>query len=90
MRVTYLDGRVEEVMCTPRAQVMAEEKFGGIGEAYRLRAGYYMAWAALNRAGREPADFEAFMDAIADVGDIEDEAPVDPTPVAAPTTTSLG
>lgn len=92
LRVTYTDGRVEEVIASPRAQVMTEEKFAGLNSENRLRASYYMAWAALHKAGREAADYEAFLDSIESADEVDDEAVLavdaDPTPVAAPTTTS--
>lgn len=92
MRVTYTDGRCVEIIASPRAQVMTEEKFGGIKADNRLRASYFMAWAALHRAGKEGADYDAFLDSIEAVDDVDDEevlaADADPTPAVAPTTTS--
>lgn len=92
MRVVYTDGRVEEVICSPRAQVMTEEYCKGISAANRLRASYYMAWVALNRAGRYAGDFDTFLDAIDSADEIDDEevkqADADPTPEEVPTTTS--
>lgn len=92
LRVTYSDGRVETVLGSPRAQVMTEEKFDGIGSKNRLRASYYLAWVALHKAGREPCDYEVFLDSIDDVEEVEDaesEKAADPTPEEPPTTTSL-
>lgn len=92
LKVTYTDGRVEEVIASPRAQVMTEERFGGINATNRLRSSYYMAWAALHKAGKEGADFEAFLDTIEGADEVDDEvilqADADPTQEEVPTTTS--
>jgi len=82
-KVIYADGQEKTTRITPRAETMAEEKFHGLshGEA-ALRTVYFLAWASLNRAGQEPDDFETFIDKIADVEDITDKKPVNPTPGA--------
>ncbi len=91
MKVTYLDGRVEEVLASPRAQFMAEERFNGITDANRIRAGYFLAWASLHKAGKESADFETFLDQVMDVDDMSEQMTaddVDPTHEEAPPTSS--
>jgi hypothetical protein len=83
LKVTYLDGRAETVLVSPRAQVMTEEKFAGIADANAIRASFYMAWASLHKAGKEPADYETWLDKIAECEPVENE-PADPTSGAAP------
>lgn len=69
MKVTYGDGREVVATATPRAQVMTEE-FVGFGEERKVRAGYYLAWASLNKAGLEAADYETWLDTIAEVEEV--------------------
>lgn len=92
LRVTYADGRIEEVLAGPLAQVETEEKFNGIGSENRLRASYYMAHRAMFHAGKDGSDYDAFLKAIVSADEVDDEvtleADADPTPAAAPTTTS--
>jgi hypothetical protein len=92
LRITYLDGRIVEVVATPRAQIMTEEHLGGIKEASRLHASYYLAWASLNKAGKESAAFDPWLDLIDDVSEVEptgeDLAAEDPIPVAQSSDTS--
>lgn len=88
MNVTYTDGRAIEVIVSPRAQVETERHFKGIEQAQtqRLESHYYLAWASLHRAGKEAAQFEEFLDLVADVEELnpteEDEQATDPTPMA--------
>lgn len=87
LKVTYVDGRNVEVVASPRAQVMTEQFIGGFVEERRVQAGYYLAWASLNKAGKEPADFESWLDQITDVEEAE-EAEVTPTMLAQSSGTS--
>lgn len=87
MKVTYNDGREVEVIATPRAQVMTEERTAGTEDRWLLRH-YYLAWASLHKAGKEPADFETFLDLIADAETVEKAAEPDPTQPAQPGDTS--
>lgn len=86
LKVTYNDKREVLVLATPRAQVEAERHFRGqgLGEVNKVEAGYYLAWASLHYAGKEGADFEVWLNDIADVDqvdlDAEDERVTDPTP----------
>lgn len=86
LKVTYTDGREEVVVASPRAQVMTEQYLGGYGEARQVQGGYYLAWASLNKAGKESADFEAWLDQIDDVEEVD--ATVTPTEPAQPAATS--
>lgn len=86
LKVTYIDGREAEVMATPRAQVMTEQFLGGFADERSIQAGYYLAWASLNKAGKESADYETWLDQIADVEEVEKK--VDPTESAPPADTS--
>lgn len=86
LKVAYADGREVDVVASPRAQVETERHFKGTNETHAnlTEASYYLAWASLHHAGKEPADFEAWLDRIADVNEIpptvEDEQNSDPTP----------
>jgi hypothetical protein len=95
LKVTYSDNRKVSILATPRAQVEAERRFrttGGITEATRVEAGYFLAWASLHYTGQESAEFEAWLGTIAEVEeapkDEADEQAVEPTP-AVPTPTGL-
>lgn len=93
LRVTYTDGRVEEVIASPLAQVETEEKFNGIDSNKRLRASYYMAHRAMFHAGKDASSYEEFLSAIVSADEVDDDpvaaqADLDPTPAEAPTTTS--
>lgn len=86
LKVTYSDGRKVEILASPRAQVETARHFktqGGF-EGNQLEAGYRLAWASLHYAGKEPADFDAWLDLIADVDEVpltvDDEKATDPTP----------
>ena len=87
MKVTYNDGREVEVIASPRAQVMTEERVGEADHRWLLRH-YYLAWASLHKAGKEPADFETFLDLIADAEAIDKADEPDPTQPAQPDATS--
>lgn len=69
-KVIYLDGTEIEVIGTPYAQVRTEERYGGINEETKLRATYHLAWASLNKAGKEPDSFETWLDKIADIEEL--------------------
>jgi hypothetical protein len=86
LKVVYTDGREVEVVASPRAQVMTEKYLGGYGESRQVEGGYYLAWASLHKAGKEPADYETWLDTIADVGEVTSE--VTPTVPAQPDGTS--
>ena len=79
MRVVYSDGRTEEFIAPPKAQTMTEQHFGGISDQNKLTAHYYLAWLSLHRAGKEAADFDAWMESIDDAETIERDERVDPT-----------
>jgi hypothetical protein len=83
LKVMYLDGREVVAVASPRAQVMTEEKFQGITDAYAVRSSYYLAWASLHKSGAEPADYETWLDSIAEVEPVESQQP-DPTTGTAP------
>lgn len=76
-KVIYADREVE-VIATPRAQVMAEERYGGINESNGLRSTYFIAWHSLFKAGKESDDFDTWLDKIVDVESV-DEKPANPT-----------
>lgn len=76
LKVFYLDGREVEVIASPRAQVEAERALSGFKEEQKVYASYYLAWLALNKSGKEPADFETWLDLIEDA----EEVPATPRP----------
>jgi hypothetical protein len=79
LNVTYADGRKVTIIASPRAQVMTERNFGGIDEARKVEASYYLAWASLNKAGQEPAEFDAWLDLVEEVeANAEDVPPTEP------------
>jgi hypothetical protein len=86
LKVSYSDGREVEVLASPRAQVETARHFKAQGgfEGNQIEAGYRLAWASLHYAGKEPADFDAWLDLIADVDEVpltaDDEKATDPTP----------
>lgn len=92
LKVTYSDGREVQILASPRAQVETARHFKAQGgfEGNQVEAGYRLAWASLHYAGKEPADFDAWLDLIADVDEVpltqSDEMATDPTP-AGPTST---
>lgn len=86
VRVTYVDGRVVDSTVSPRAEVDFERRFGigvrAAGKDMHQEYYYYLAWAGLHFAGKEPADFDAFLGMIDDVENVKDEEaelPEDPT-----------
>ena len=86
LKVTYADGRAVEVLASPRAQVETARHFKAQGgfEGNQVEAGYRLAWASLHYSGKEAADFDAWLDLIADVDEVplneSDEQATDPTP----------
>lgn len=93
-KVTYADGREVEILGTPRAQLTAEEALGGFVEGNVVKATHYIAWAALHKAGREPAGFDEWVDLIADLEEMvatdAEDATADPTTSAPSSTDSSG
>lgn len=92
LKVVYVDGREITLIASPRAQVETERHFKGLDENQRIEGSFYMAWAALKWAGKEAADFEAWLDLVIEAEEEEpseaDEASQDPTPPAPSTTGS--
>ena len=79
IRVVYSDGRTEEIIASPKAQVMTEQHYGGISPQNKLEAHYYLTWLSMHRAGREAADFNAWLESIDDASVDEEDERVDPT-----------
>jgi hypothetical protein len=88
VKVTYQDGREETVKVLPRAQVMTEEYLKGFKVENAIAGTYYLGWAALHVAGKEPLDYETWLNKIDDVEDVEEL--VDPTPEDQSADTSSG
>lgn len=87
IKVTYLDGREDVVVATPRAQVMTERHFAGLTDSQAVQTSYYLAWASLHFGGKDPGDFEAWLDRISDCAP-EPEKDPDPTLDGPPSTSS--
>ncbi len=91
LKVAYTDGREVEINAGPRAEVALERKFDmSAGDIKRNEHFYYIAWAALHFANQEPAEFDAWLELIDDV--VQVDAPAespDPTrPARRPRTSS--
>lgn len=75
MRVYYTDDRDPvEVKVTPAVQVAIEHHYDmSLVDLTRVEHVYYMAWAGLQHAGKEPPEFAAFLETIEDVERVEGE-----------------
>lgn len=84
LKVVNLDGTEHEVVATPRAQVETERFLKGFSESSLIEAGYRLAYESLKvRKLLDPAlGYEEWLDTVADVEELEDEPPADPTPEA--------
>lgn len=87
MVVKYVDGRVEPALIGPKVQVQTERQFKvSMASDVRLEYVYFMAWKALNLAGKEPNDFDHFLDLVDEVEeqpeDEQADAESDPTATA--------
>jgi hypothetical protein len=89
LKVTYVDGRVEEVLPNPLARITAERHYGGLTPANVQEATIYMAWSHLNKAGNVTVDFDQWLGQLADAEEIQVKD-VDPTRSAQPTEPSSG
>lgn len=89
--VTYLDGKVEEIIGSPLARVQTERHFGGLNATNVQEATFYMAWTHLRKTGGAPDDFDAWLDSMADAKEIEveDVRPTQPTQPAATSSDSV-
>lgn len=84
LSVSFADGRDSiETKLTPRAQVAAERHFGkSIGAMDSSEQIYYIVWASLHYSGREPLDYESFLNVLDDIVPVkkeEDKQSHDPT-----------
>ena len=90
MKVVYVDGREITLLASPRAQVETERHFKGVDNNNRIEGSLYIAWASLKYAGKETADFDAWLDLVIEAEEVEadeaDEQAQDPTR-AVPSTT---
>ena len=85
MRVYWADENREpdEVRITPKVQVMVEHHFDtSIVDLGRVEHVYFMGWAALKAAGKDPGEFDAFLEQIEDVERVEAQevGPTSPGP----------
>lgn len=88
--VSFTDGRDPvRVTLTPRAQVAAERHFGcSLAAMDHVEQIYYMVWASLHYSGKEPRDFDSFLDVFLDAemvnGDTGGDQGQNPTQPAQP------
>lgn len=81
IKLTYLDGSTVDVFPSPRARIETERHFGGLSPANQQEATFYIAWAHLKKTGDVTADFDPWVDSLADI-DEERVAEPRPTPPA--------
>jgi hypothetical protein len=71
LKVVYLDGKEIEAKITPRAEVATERFFergmAKLQDDAHAEHLYYLAWAALHYADKEPRAFEHFLSDIEDI-----------------------
>jgi len=77
LTVKFADGRTEEVAPAPVDLVRFERHYkmaaGKIEEDQRIEYVMYLAWCALSRTGRiNGADFDTFLEQLADIDDDEE------------------
>lgn len=84
VKITYLDGRVEDVLPNPLARIATERHYGGLNPANVQEATIYMAYAHLKKAGEVSVEFDQWLEMLADAREIE-VPDVRPTQPAQPT-----
>lgn len=87
IKLTYSDGRKDEVIPSARARIDTERHYQGLGPHNVQEATFYMAWSHLKRAGSVAEDFETWVDTVADIEETKAPDPV-PTAPAQPAGTS--
>lgn len=85
IKLTYLDGTVDEVIPTPRARIETERHFGGLQPKNAQESTLYLAWVFLTKAGKVAVEFDAWVDSLADVDElqVDDVRPTQPAQPAA-------
>lgn len=81
-RVKYADGREVETATKPKDLIGFERHFGiPLADSHgSMEHLIWMAWVSLFNAGKEPRDFDNFLEVIDEVEQLEQEAPpADPT-----------
>lgn len=73
LKITFVDGRVEEARLNPRCMIEAERQYGGKIPPYE--ATLYAAWFRLGRPG---GNFDAWLDEI-DAAEEHEGEPTVPT-----------
>jgi hypothetical protein len=73
LRVLFVDGREPVVVnISPRVQVTMERHFGtSLINLDHAEHAYYAAWVAL---GKQPPDFDEFLDTIDDVEKVDEQS----------------
>lgn len=87
IKLTYADGRKDEVIPGARARIDTERHYQGLGQHNVQEATFYMAWSHLKRTGSVADDFETWVDTVADIEETKADDPR-PTPPAQPADTS--
>jgi hypothetical protein len=87
IKLTYTDGRKDELIPGARARIDTERHYQGLGAHNVQEATFYMAWSHLKRAGSVTEEFEPWVDTVADVEETKADDPV-PTQPAQPAGTS--
>lgn len=86
-KVTYLDGREDEILPSPRARIETEQHFGGLQMSNAQAASFYLAWKSLQKAGKTTEEFDPWLDSVMDLAEVE-VTDVRPTQPAQPADTS--
>jgi len=90
LEVTYLDSRVDRVLCTGADTIAFERAYdlptNKIGE--RLEYMWFLAWACLNRTKRVSLHFEDWLGTVEQVADDESAGPTEILPLESPVVTS--
>lgn len=83
LEVTYLDSRVDRVLCTGADTIAFERAYdlptNKIGE--RLEYMWFLAWACLNRTKRVSLPFEDWLGTVEQVADDESAGPTEILPL---------
>lgn len=90
LKIIYLDGTETEVTASPKAQVYTERYLrqqGGFEASTLVEAGFRLAFES-SKPGIGNVGYEEWLEKIADVEELEQDPPADPTPEAQSPTNS--
>lgn len=76
LKVEYVDGTIERALCTGADSIAFERTYdlGTDQVGKRLEYVWFLAWAALTRAGKVTCTFEEWLPTVEGVGDDEESA----------------